>query len=109
MIGLDLELAPQSVDVILTVVHPTVFHHVISHSGMSAIGANHEIKVDFDLLGPASCLLLALHLEPSLTPVEVGSSQFVVEENLDVWHLLEDVQHPFVQTRPVDGKYGLRL
>jgi hypothetical protein len=49
IVGFDLELTPERVDVFLAVVHPCKLHEVISHGGMCTVSANHEVKIDLYL------------------------------------------------------------
>lgn len=104
MDGLELELAPQGVDVLLLVVHPSKLHEMIPHSGMSTVGSNHEIESDVDLLGTRILGRAAvLHLKPRLASTIVCARELVVEEELDIGHALENVEKPLVESRTVNG------
>jgi hypothetical protein len=91
--GLDLELAPKGIDILLAVVHADEFHHVVPDGGMGAIGANHEVEIDFDLPGTAcrSRLVLSLNLKPGLAFSKVGAGELMVEIEAHVWHSFEYV------------------
>lgn len=108
LLGLDLELAPESVDILLLVVHPDVLHHMISDGRMSAISANHEVELDLNLLWSIGGRPLSpLNLKPGFALAEVGSCQLVVEVKLHIGHSFQDVQQAFVQTTTVHGEDGL--
>ncbi len=46
----DLELAPQRVDVLLAVVHALKLHHVVPDGRVGAVGTDHEVEGDLDLV-----------------------------------------------------------
>ena len=103
----NLELAPQGVDVLLLVVHTAVLHHVVAHGGVGAVGADHEIEVDLDLLCATRGFGGTLDLEPGPAGAEVGAGQLVVEEEAHVGHALEDVKQALIEPGPVNGEDGL--
>ncbi len=106
--GFDMELAPQGVDVFLLVVHAGVLHHVIPDGRMGAIGPNHEVELDLDLSRAAGCgFFRASNLEPRLAGAEVSACQLVVEEDLDVGHLLQYVEELLVQPGAIYREDGL--
>jgi hypothetical protein len=105
---LDVELAPQRVDVVLAVVHLNVLHHVVAHSRVGAIGADHEVKVDLNLARPARCRLGGHDFEPGLARLEVCAGELVAEEEADVGHVFEDVEQALVEAGAVDGIDCLR-
>lgn len=105
--GLDLELTPQGVDILLAVVHAHVLHHVVSYCGMSPVGSDHEVKVDFNLSCPAGLSTSPLDLEPGLATAEVGTCQLVIEQETDIGHRCQDVEKPLIQPGAINGKDGL--
>ena len=100
---LDLELAPQRVDVPLLVVHARVLHHVVPHGRVRAIRAQHQVEGDLDLPRPA-VVAPVFDLEPGLALPEVRACELVVEEELHVGHALEHVEDALVQAAAVDGE-----
>jgi hypothetical protein len=103
-----MELAPQRVDVLLLVVHPRKLHQVVADGRVRAVGANHEVKGDFDFPGAAvGGHVLVAGLEPGLVGLEVGARELVVEEELDVGQGVEDVQEACVEGASVDCIDGL--
>jgi len=109
ILRLDLELAPQGVDVFLVVVHPRKLHEVESHGRVCTVGPEHQVKADLNLLCPPCGAGLALDLEPGFAAPEVGAGELVVEEELDVGHFLKDVEQTFVETGSVYCKDGLGI
>lgn len=107
LLRLDVELAPEGVDVVLAVVHLDVLHHVVADGRVSAVGTDHEVKVDLDFPRSARGGLGGHDLEPGLPMLEVGACQLVAEEELDVRHALQDVEEPFVEASSVNGEDGL--
>lgn len=51
---------------------------------MGAVGANHEVKVNLNLLVAAIGEELVLYFEPCLARLEVDTGQLVVEEDFDI-------------------------
>lgn len=47
---LDLELAPQGVDVLLLVIHPRIFHQMVPNGGVGTVSPYHEIERDFNFI-----------------------------------------------------------
>lgn len=86
--GLDLELAPESINVFLGVVHPRKLHEVVSHCRMCTVCANHEVEVDFNLRRAVRSSIQFTDLEPSFSSFEVGTGQFMVEEEFDIRHVV---------------------
>lgn len=83
---LDTKLAPESVDILLLIVHPCELHHVVADCGMSTVSPYHEIKIDLDFKGPSvGDVLLITNLKPCFSGLEVGAGEFVIEEQLNVW------------------------
>lgn len=103
-----MELAPQRVDVVLTVVHLDILHHVVAHSRVSAISTNHEVKVNLNLARPAGGRLGGHDLEPGLALVEVCAGELVAEEEANIGHILEDIEQALVQAGAVNGVDCLR-
>lgn len=48
-------------------------------------------------------------LEPGSVRVEIGSYQLVVEEKVDIWHLLKGVEQTFVEHSTICGPNELGL
>ena len=48
-------------------------------------------------------------LEPGSVRVEIGSYQLVVEEKVDIWHLLKGVEQTLVQHSAICGPNELGL
>lgn len=82
-----MEFAPQSVDVLLLVVHSSKLHQVIANSRVCAIRANHEVKsnLNFSRAAIGSEIFVAC-LKPGLVGFEISTGQLVVEEELDIGH-----------------------
>jgi hypothetical protein len=103
LVRLDGELAPQGVDIILLVIDPAVFHHVISDCRVCSISTDHEVKIDRNLPGTAYCRLVPIiDFQPSLMRPEVCPSQLVIEEDFDVWQRLKNVKQTLVEIAPVN-------
>ncbi len=98
--SLDLEFAPQSIDIFLLVVHAGEFHQVVPHRGVSAIGPNHQVELDFHF----SAFAAVLNFEPSLAFAEVGSCKLMAEEKVDIWHAVQNIQKAFVEPAAIHGK-----
>ena len=92
-LGLNLELAPHGVDVHLLVVHACVLHHVVPDCRVGSIGADHEVEINFDFASPLplSRTRAVSEFEPGFVLPEVGAREFVVEEEGDIGHLLQNV------------------
>jgi hypothetical protein len=81
----DTKLAPESVDILLLIVHSRELHHVVANCGMSTVSPYHEIKVDLDFKGPSvGDVLLITNLEPCSSGLEVGAGEFMIEEQLNI-------------------------
>lgn len=95
MVGLrnrtDLEFAPQGVNILLLVIHTRILHEVIPHGRVGPVSTDHEVKLDFDLLGAARGAVGIANLEPGFTLLEICAGKLVTEEELDVRHSLENV------------------
>lgn len=70
---------------------------------MCSVGADHKIKVDFDLAGPFPWRRGAVlaHFKPGLVQPEVGARELMVEEECDIRHLFEHVEEPLVEPAAV--------
>lgn len=108
-IWLNGELAPICIDIRLLVVHANVLHQMVSYGRVSAIGTNHEIKVDFYLLSTVQRSLWTSLLKPCLLILEVGSRELVIEEEFHIGHVFQDVQETLVEVCSVDSKDCLKL
>ena len=101
----DLEFTPQSINVLLLVVHPDVLHHVVPDGRVGAIGTDHEIESHLDFrdsfLGLVSVFA---NFKPGFVCLKICTSELVVEEDCHVGHLLEDVEETFVEAAAVDGE-----
>src|ERR1700688_4997756 len=102
-----MEFAPQSVDVLLLVIHACVLHQMISYCGVCSICTDQEVEVDFNFFiafsgsGFAPC-------EPGFVILEVSAGEFMVEEESDVWHCLQFVEEQFVKSSSVGGIIRLK-
>lgn len=108
----DCKLAPQRVDVLLLIIHPGVFHHMIPCCGMSSISPYKKIKVDFDFLVSRtgdSIYWFPNDFEPGLPPLDISASELVVEVELHVGHGFKFVQEDLVETSTVSCIICLRL
>lgn len=86
---LEMELTPQSVNVLLVVVHPGKLHKVVANSRMGTISANHEIKGDVNLLVTRLLGRFSVSdFKPSFASAIVCACKLVVEEQLDVGHVV---------------------
>lgn len=104
-----MELTPQRVDVLLSIVHAGIFHEVVADSRVSAVCTNHEVEGHFNFGGGAwvffglgwvlcvVCFCARSLLEPGLVVLEVGSGKLVVEEELYVGQVVEFIQEALVQ------------
>ena len=54
--GLNLEFTPESVDILLLVVHSSVFHEMIPDRGVGAIGSDHQVEADLYLTSASAIL-----------------------------------------------------
>lgn len=82
-VGGDSELAPESVDVLLLVVHARVLHEVVAGGGVGTVGTDEEVKGNFKLL-PVACW--GIRLEPSFVVGEICTNELVAKEDLHVGH-----------------------
>src|SRR5215469_11773332 len=80
------KFTPQTIDVLLVIVHSGKFHHVVASGRMGSIGTNEEVESNFNLLCSIRSTVAGLihDLKPSLLLPEVGAGQLVLEEELDV-------------------------
>jgi hypothetical protein len=83
----DRELTPQCVNVLLLVVHPHILHQVVSNRRVRSVSTQHEVKGNLNLLGTG----LAASLKPCLASLEIGPSEFMIKEELDVGHGFQDI------------------
>lgn len=90
--GLHAELAPHGVDEFLLVVDTRKLHDMVSRRRVRAVGSNHKVKVNLNLLVPAVGKELVLDFEPRLACLEVYTGQLVVEEYFDVGKVEELVE-----------------
>lgn len=76
---------------------------------MGAVGTEHHVKINFDLVGPLPLrrLLIIPHLKPGFVLSKVGARELVVEKEGDVRHLFENVEQPLVEAAAVDGENRL--
>lgn len=100
--GLDLELAPQGVDVFLLIVHAGEFHHVVPHCRMGTVCAEHQVEVHLNLIGAVGAF------EPCLACAEVSPNQLMTKEERHVWQALEHVEQPPIEIATVDGEDRLK-
>lgn len=103
-----MELAPQSVDILLLVIHSGVLHQVISYCRVCSVCTNQEVKPDFDFFIAFSRSGFPAR-EPGFVVFEIGPSKFVVEEEFDVGHCLEFVQEKFVEPSSIGGIVCLKI
>lgn len=83
------ELAPQCIDVLLLIIHPGKFHHVVSCCRMGSIRADHEVKVNFDFWHAVRriwkrSLARDTTFEPRFAGIEIGPGQFMIKEELHI-------------------------
>ena len=76
---------------------------------MRAVGANHEVEIHLNLasLLPLTGGPAVPHLEPGLVLPEICARDLGVEEEGDIWHLLQNVKQAPVEAAAVDGENGL--
>ena len=114
-----MELTPESVDVFLLVIDTSKFHQVIACSRVSTIGANKEIKMNFllrvtlvvacrcrwltSVLGVIRFRSSETVLKPGCVLLEVGTCEFMVEEEGYVRHCFERVKKALIQTGAVNS------
>lgn len=83
--GFDAKFAPESVNVLLLVVHPRELHHMIADCGVCTICSYHEIKSDLDFKGPViGDVLLIPYFEPCLSCLKVSTGELMIEEQSDI-------------------------
>src|SRR5258706_4453626 len=82
LLGLNLKLTPQGVDIFLLVIHAGVLHKVVSSSGMSSVCANQEVEFDFDFGRRGGRAMV----KPGKFLFEISPDHLVVEEEFDVGH-----------------------
>ena len=120
-----MEFAPEGVDVFLLVIEAGVFHEVVAHCGVGAVGTDHEVKRDFyfvcavlvgfaergfgGILGVVGFGGMGTLLEPGNVFVEVGACELVVEVKGHVGHFPKGVEEAFVETCSVDSSDELGL
>jgi hypothetical protein len=61
-----------------------------------SIGADHQVKADLNLFVAHITSGGALNLNPGLSLSKVCTGQLVMEENLDVFEIIECVQELFI-------------
>lgn len=99
-----MEFAPQGVNVLLLVIHSGKLHQVIANGRVCTVCSNHEIKGDFDFSRAAIRNVVSVAgFKPCLVLPKVGSSELVVEEQLDVGHGFQDVEQPRVESSSINS------
>lgn len=83
---------------------------MVPDSGVSTVGADHEVEINLELpaLLSLGCARLIPYFEPGLVFPEIGPGEFVVEEEGHIGHRFQNVKEPLVETATVDGENGLR-
>lgn len=89
--GVDAKLAPQGVNILLLVVHAGKLHHVVADSRVCAIGANHDVKVNFHLARAAARGESVAVLDPGLALAKVGAGELVVKVEFYIGEVLEGI------------------
>lgn len=103
-----MEFTPQRVDVLLLIIHAGEFHQMVSDGRVSPICPNHEIKIYLNLpRAPVGRRDYVTHFKPRFASAEVGTCQFVVEEQLDVRQRVQYIKKALIQARPVNSEYSL--
>lgn len=111
ILGWNCKFTPQSIDILLLIIHLGVLHHVISCRRMGTICSDEKIEGDFNfgISGSGSFIgrLYAGHFKPSFVALEISAGEFMIEVDFHVWHGSEFVQKHLVQCPTIDREIGL--
>lgn len=103
-VWLDGELAPDCVNIRLLVIHSHVFHQVVANGRVCSISSQHEVELDFNLFRSTRGCVMSTFFKPGLSLPEVCTSELVIKEELNIGHLLEDIQKTLVEIGSINSK-----